>query len=171
MTATSFNAVLLPCFQPRIKGYVHSVHASIHVSACKYALCCWNKWRTIPHKNISSYLCHLWSLNASCKLHLCTLCVSIHKVTVFSFMVLKTIKYANPGLSRDSREGISFKHFWSLIQQVATSQHGLLKDQFGGSSCSCILLWRASPQPNTSTPPCFHPGVSLNRVTICTSLS
>ncbi|KAL7382196.1 hypothetical protein ABVT39_018313 [Epinephelus coioides] len=37
-------------------------------------------------------------------------------------------------------EGISFKHFWSLIQQVATSQHGLLKDQFGGSSCSCILL-------------------------------
>ncbi|XP_068560521.1 S100 calcium binding protein V2 [Cebidichthys violaceus] len=36
-------------------------------------------------------------------------------------------------------EGISFKHFWNLIQSVATSQHGLLKGQTG-SSCGCILL-------------------------------
>lgn len=36
-------------------------------------------------------------------------------------------------------EGISFKHFWTLIQSVATSQHGLLSGQ-KGSSCSCILL-------------------------------
>ncbi|XP_042362096.1 S100 calcium binding protein V2 [Plectropomus leopardus] len=37
-------------------------------------------------------------------------------------------------------EGISFKHFWSLIQSVATQQHGLLSSQMGGSSCSCVLL-------------------------------
>ncbi|XP_031727094.1 S100 calcium binding protein V2, partial [Anarrhichthys ocellatus] len=36
-------------------------------------------------------------------------------------------------------EGISFKHFWNLIQSVATSQHGLLKGQTG-STCGCILL-------------------------------
>lgn len=36
-------------------------------------------------------------------------------------------------------DGVSFKHFWNLIQNVATSQHGLLSGQ-GGSSCSCILL-------------------------------
>uniref|UniRef100_A0A3P8SII8 S100/CaBP-9k-type calcium binding subdomain domain-containing protein n=1 Tax=Amphiprion percula TaxID=161767 RepID=A0A3P8SII8_AMPPE len=36
-------------------------------------------------------------------------------------------------------EGISFKHFWNLIQTVATTQHGLLSGQ-KGSSCSCILL-------------------------------
>uniref|UniRef100_A0AAQ4RSU0 S100/CaBP-9k-type calcium binding subdomain domain-containing protein n=1 Tax=Gasterosteus aculeatus aculeatus TaxID=481459 RepID=A0AAQ4RSU0_GASAC len=36
-------------------------------------------------------------------------------------------------------EGISFKHFWNLIQSVASSQHGLLKGQ-GRSSCGCILL-------------------------------
>ncbi|XP_042291058.1 S100 calcium binding protein V2 [Thunnus albacares] len=36
-------------------------------------------------------------------------------------------------------EGISFKHFWNLIQSVATTQHGLLSGQ-KGSSCSCILL-------------------------------
>lgn len=36
-------------------------------------------------------------------------------------------------------EGISFKHFWTLIQSVATTQHGILSGQ-KGSSCSCILL-------------------------------
>ncbi|KAL3983347.1 ribosomal protein S6 kinase beta [Sarotherodon galilaeus] len=36
-------------------------------------------------------------------------------------------------------EGISFKHFWNLIQSLATSQFGLLSGQ-KGSSCSCILL-------------------------------
>lgn len=36
-------------------------------------------------------------------------------------------------------EGISFKHFWNLIQNVATSQHGLLSGN-PGSSCNCILL-------------------------------
>nr|XP_046273856.1 S100 calcium binding protein V2 [Scatophagus argus] len=36
-------------------------------------------------------------------------------------------------------EGISFKHFWTLIQSLATSQHSLLGGQ-KGSSCSCILL-------------------------------
>ncbi|XP_065804292.1 S100 calcium binding protein V2 [Labrus bergylta] len=34
-------------------------------------------------------------------------------------------------------EGISFKHFWSLIQTVATNQHSLLAGQGG---CKCILL-------------------------------
>ncbi|CAJ1083670.1 Protein S100-A14 S100 calcium-binding protein A14 [Xyrichtys novacula] len=34
-------------------------------------------------------------------------------------------------------EGISFKHFWNLVQNLATSQHGLLGGQSG---CSCILL-------------------------------
>ncbi|XP_029370280.1 S100 calcium binding protein V2 [Echeneis naucrates] len=36
-------------------------------------------------------------------------------------------------------EGISFKHFWNLIQSLATTQHGLLSSR-KGSSCSCILL-------------------------------
>ncbi|XP_026156460.1 S100 calcium binding protein V2 [Mastacembelus armatus] len=36
-------------------------------------------------------------------------------------------------------EGISFKHFWNLIQSLATTQYGLLSSQ-KGSSCSCILL-------------------------------
>ncbi|XP_053302578.1 S100 calcium binding protein V2 isoform X1 [Pleuronectes platessa] len=36
-------------------------------------------------------------------------------------------------------EGISFKHFWKLIQSLASSQHGLLRGQ-KGTSCSCILL-------------------------------
>lgn len=36
-------------------------------------------------------------------------------------------------------EGITFKHFWNLIQNVATSQHSLLSGQ-SGSSCSCIVL-------------------------------
>ncbi|KAM8882789.1 S100 calcium binding protein V2 [Synchiropus picturatus] len=36
-------------------------------------------------------------------------------------------------------EGISFSHFWNLIQSVATEQHGLLSGQ-KGTSCSCILL-------------------------------
>ncbi|XP_041811757.1 S100 calcium binding protein V2 [Chelmon rostratus] len=36
-------------------------------------------------------------------------------------------------------EGISFKHFWNLIQSLATTQHGILGGQ-KGSSCSCILL-------------------------------
>ncbi|XP_070703149.1 S100 calcium binding protein V2 [Pempheris klunzingeri] len=35
-------------------------------------------------------------------------------------------------------EGISFKHFWNLIQSLATTQHGLLSQK--GSSCSCILV-------------------------------
>ncbi|KAM4549814.1 S100 calcium binding protein V2 [Fundulus diaphanus] len=35
-------------------------------------------------------------------------------------------------------EGISFKHFWSLIESVASSQHGILSK--AGSSCSCMLL-------------------------------
>ncbi|XP_028317774.1 S100 calcium binding protein V2 [Gouania willdenowi] len=34
-------------------------------------------------------------------------------------------------------ENISFSHFWKLIQNVASSQHGLLSGQRG---CSCILL-------------------------------
>ncbi|XP_016896811.1 S100 calcium binding protein V2 [Cynoglossus semilaevis] len=36
-------------------------------------------------------------------------------------------------------EGISFSHFWNLIQSVATNQHGLLSG-VKGSSCSCIVL-------------------------------
>ncbi|XP_078124038.1 S100 calcium binding protein V2 [Sander vitreus] len=35
-------------------------------------------------------------------------------------------------------EGISFKHFWTLIQSVATSQYSQLSSQMG-SSCKCIL--------------------------------
>uniref|UniRef100_A0A3B5KWA9 S100/CaBP-9k-type calcium binding subdomain domain-containing protein n=1 Tax=Xiphophorus couchianus TaxID=32473 RepID=A0A3B5KWA9_9TELE len=35
-------------------------------------------------------------------------------------------------------EGISFKHFWSLIESVASSQHNVLSQ--AGSSCNCILL-------------------------------
>ncbi|KAJ0003108.1 hypothetical protein NQD34_018148 [Periophthalmus magnuspinnatus] len=38
-----------------------------------------------------------------------------------------------------SGEGISFSHFWSLIQQLATSQHNILS-QGAGSTCSCALL-------------------------------
>lgn len=38
-------------------------------------------------------------------------------------------------------EGISFKHFWTLIQSLASTQHGILSNQMG-SSCNCILLWR-----------------------------
>ncbi|KAM7383729.1 hypothetical protein PAMA_011200 [Pampus argenteus] len=34
-------------------------------------------------------------------------------------------------------ESISFKHFWNLIQLIATKQHGLLSDQ-RGASCSCL---------------------------------
>ncbi|XP_041867932.1 S100 calcium binding protein V2 [Melanotaenia boesemani] len=36
-------------------------------------------------------------------------------------------------------EGVSFKHFWNLIQSLATSQYSTLSSQMG-SSCSCILL-------------------------------
>lgn len=36
-------------------------------------------------------------------------------------------------------EGISFKHFWTLIQSLASTQHGLLSGQ-KGPSCSCMLL-------------------------------
>ncbi|XP_040909772.1 S100 calcium binding protein V2 [Toxotes jaculatrix] len=36
-------------------------------------------------------------------------------------------------------EGISFKHFWSLIQSLAVSQHNILSSQ-KGSSCNCILM-------------------------------
>lgn len=35
-------------------------------------------------------------------------------------------------------EDISFKHFWSLIQSVASNQHSLLSSQ-KGSACNCIL--------------------------------
>ncbi|XP_072303408.1 S100 calcium binding protein V2 [Eucyclogobius newberryi] len=38
-----------------------------------------------------------------------------------------------------SGEGISFSHFWTLIQQLASSQHNILS-QGAGSSCSCALL-------------------------------
>ncbi|KAM6974096.1 S100 calcium binding protein V2 [Tautogolabrus adspersus] len=34
-------------------------------------------------------------------------------------------------------EGISFKHFWGLIQTVATNQHSILAGQRG---CNCSLL-------------------------------
>ncbi|XP_061520717.1 S100 calcium binding protein V2 [Phyllopteryx taeniolatus] len=36
-------------------------------------------------------------------------------------------------------EGISFSHFWNLIQSLATSQHSLLGGN-KGTSCSCALL-------------------------------
>ncbi|XP_067267984.1 S100 calcium binding protein V2 [Chanodichthys erythropterus] len=36
-------------------------------------------------------------------------------------------------------EGISFKHFWSLIQNLATTQHGLLSHE-KLSKCTCLLL-------------------------------
>ncbi|XP_052389548.1 protein S100-A14 isoform X3 [Carassius gibelio] len=36
-------------------------------------------------------------------------------------------------------EGISFKHFWSLIQNLATNQHGLLSNE-KLSKCTCLLL-------------------------------
>ncbi|XP_068603384.1 S100 calcium binding protein V2 [Brachionichthys hirsutus] len=36
-------------------------------------------------------------------------------------------------------EGVSFKHFWSLIQTLATSQHGILGGQ-KGCNCNCILM-------------------------------
>ncbi|KAI4892230.1 hypothetical protein NFI96_028209, partial [Prochilodus magdalenae] len=36
-------------------------------------------------------------------------------------------------------EGITFKHFWSLIQNLATSQYGLLSNE-KVSKCGCILL-------------------------------
>ncbi|KAF7221590.1 S100 calcium binding protein V2 [Nothobranchius furzeri] len=36
-------------------------------------------------------------------------------------------------------EGITFKHFWGLVQSLATSQHSLLSSQ-RASSCGCLLL-------------------------------
>ncbi|XP_056335098.1 S100 calcium binding protein V2 [Danio aesculapii] len=36
-------------------------------------------------------------------------------------------------------EGISFKNFWGLIQNLATTQHGLLSHE-KLSKCSCLLL-------------------------------
>ncbi|XP_049607584.1 protein S100-A13 [Syngnathus scovelli] len=36
-------------------------------------------------------------------------------------------------------EGISFSHFWNLIQNLATSQLGVLGGN-KGTSCSCALL-------------------------------
>ncbi|XP_034560887.1 S100 calcium binding protein V2 [Notolabrus celidotus] len=36
-------------------------------------------------------------------------------------------------------EGISFKNFWSLIQNVATNQHSILAAA-QKAGCSCILL-------------------------------
>uniref|UniRef100_A0A8C6UT33 S100/CaBP-9k-type calcium binding subdomain domain-containing protein n=1 Tax=Neogobius melanostomus TaxID=47308 RepID=A0A8C6UT33_9GOBI len=38
-----------------------------------------------------------------------------------------------------SGEGISFGNFWKLIQDLATSQHGILS-QATGTNCSCSLL-------------------------------
>ncbi|XP_072226959.1 S100 calcium binding protein V2 isoform X1 [Leuresthes tenuis] len=43
------------------------------------------------------------------------------------------------GVGDGEGEGITFKHFWNLIQSLATTQHGLLSNQMG-SSCSCILF-------------------------------
>ncbi|KAM7372750.1 hypothetical protein PAMP_007648 [Pampus punctatissimus] len=37
----------------------------------------------------------------------------------------------------DDGESISFKHFWNLIQLIATKQHGLLSDN-RAASCSCF---------------------------------
>ncbi|XP_028978610.1 S100 calcium binding protein V2 [Esox lucius] len=36
-------------------------------------------------------------------------------------------------------EGISFKNFWSLIQQLAGKQYGLLSNE-KVSKCNCVLL-------------------------------
>uniref|UniRef100_A0A8B9K4L3 S100 calcium binding protein V2 n=1 Tax=Astyanax mexicanus TaxID=7994 RepID=A0A8B9K4L3_ASTMX len=36
-------------------------------------------------------------------------------------------------------EGITFKHFWSLIQNVASSQYGQLSHE-KVSKCTCLLL-------------------------------
>ncbi|XP_064201576.1 S100 calcium binding protein V2 [Anguilla rostrata] len=36
-------------------------------------------------------------------------------------------------------EGVSFKNFWSLIQNLATSQYGILS-QASPTKCSCLLL-------------------------------
>ncbi|XP_017578829.1 S100 calcium binding protein V2 [Pygocentrus nattereri] len=36
-------------------------------------------------------------------------------------------------------EGITFKNFWNLIQNLATSQYGLLSNE-KVSKCSCLLL-------------------------------
>ncbi|KAM3842556.1 S100 calcium binding protein V2 [Diretmus argenteus] len=36
-------------------------------------------------------------------------------------------------------DGISFKHFWGLIQSLAVTQHSLLGGQ-KGSNCSCMVL-------------------------------
>ncbi|XP_051991673.1 protein S100-A8-like [Xyrauchen texanus] len=36
-------------------------------------------------------------------------------------------------------EGISFKNFWSLIQNLASSQHSLLSNE-KLSKCTCLLL-------------------------------
>ncbi|XP_012684382.1 protein S100-A14 [Clupea harengus] len=36
-------------------------------------------------------------------------------------------------------EDISFKHFWNLIQTMATNQHGLLSHE-KVSKCGCVLL-------------------------------
>ncbi|XP_055074944.1 S100 calcium binding protein V2 [Misgurnus anguillicaudatus] len=36
-------------------------------------------------------------------------------------------------------EGVSFKNFWSLIQNLATTQHGLLSNE-KLSKCTCLLL-------------------------------
>ncbi|KAJ8386504.1 hypothetical protein AAFF_G00169740 [Aldrovandia affinis] len=36
-------------------------------------------------------------------------------------------------------EGISFKHFWSLIQSLATSQHDMLSS-IKTQKCGCALL-------------------------------
>ncbi|KAK7898264.1 hypothetical protein WMY93_019117 [Mugilogobius chulae] len=38
-----------------------------------------------------------------------------------------------------SGEGISFSHFWTLIQSLASSQHNILS-QGAGSKCSCAVL-------------------------------
>ncbi|XP_063040878.1 protein S100-A14-like [Engraulis encrasicolus] len=36
-------------------------------------------------------------------------------------------------------EDISFKHFWNLIQTLATSQHGLLSHE-KVSKCGCVMF-------------------------------
>jgi len=38
-----------------------------------------------------------------------------------------------------SGEGITFKHFWSFVQSLATTQHGLLSGERTAKNCTCLL--------------------------------
>lgn len=94
--------------------------------------------------------------------HLCVVLMSLQGMPVDD--VLRKIGVGDG-------DGISFKHFWNLIQSLATTQHSLLSGQ-SGSSCSCILLWRACSQPSTINfvLPNFSPDLN-KRVILCTSIS